>query len=137
MDPYEILKISPHSNISQIKKAYYLLAKVYPPDKTQDSKSYDNFLDLKKAFEQLSNEQKRHQIDCFRLTQDAVVQDEVDIDDLEYSDGIFFIDCRCGGFYEINALDFANSKLSHEVNDKNQTFFAYCDSCSGACEINM
>ena len=71
MDPYDILKISPQSTLSQIKKAYYLLAKVYHPDKnTENEQNYDSFLELKKAFELLSNNQERHIIDCYRLTQD-------------------------------------------------------------------
>ena len=135
MDPYDILKISPQSTLSQIKKAYYLLAKVYHPDKnTENEQNYDSFLELKKAFELLSNNQERHIIDCYRLTQDAVIQDEITFEDLEYENGIFFAECRCGGLYELNALDLTTVKLQ-KMTETSSSFFAYCDSCSGACEI--
>lgn len=134
MDPYEILKISPLSSLSQIKKAYYSLAKIHHPDKTHETDNYDNFLQLKEAFKQLSDDQERHYIDCFRLTRDAVIQDEITIDELEYEDGVFIFDCRCGGIYELDALDYTNARLNIV---ENQSFFAYCESCSGACEITQ
>ena len=62
-DPYRIMGVSKDASANEIKKAYYQLAKEYHPDTNKDPKSKDKFLEVQKAYELLSDEQKRAQYD--------------------------------------------------------------------------
>lgn len=64
-DPYKILGINKDSSQSEIKKAYYKLAKKYHPDINKEEDSQKKFHDLQNAYEILSDEEKRRQYDQF------------------------------------------------------------------------
>ncbi|AET37676.1 Mdj1p Ecym_1450 [Eremothecium cymbalariae DBVPG len=64
-DPYETLGVSRDASTSQIKKAYYKLAKKYHPDINKDEGAEKKFHDLQNAYEILSDESKRSQYDQF------------------------------------------------------------------------
>ncbi|MCH5596948.1 J domain-containing protein [Niabella ginsengisoli] len=56
IDYYQILKISPSADLSEIKTAYRKLAHQYHPDKNADNKSTNAYFELiKEAYETLSN----------------------------------------------------------------------------------
>lgn len=64
-DPYKVLGINKNSSQSDIKKAYYKLAKKYHPDINKEEDSQKKFHDLQNAYEILSDEDKRKQYDQF------------------------------------------------------------------------
>ncbi|AGO10993.1 AaceriAFR507Wp [[Ashbya] aceris (nom. inval.)] len=64
-DPYETLGVPRDSSASQIKKAYYKLAKQFHPDINKDEGAEKKFHDLQNAYEILSDENKRRQYDQF------------------------------------------------------------------------
>lgn len=64
-DPYKILGVSKSSSSSDIKKAYYKLAKQYHPDTNKDKDAREKFVHIQEAYEILSDEQKRNQYDQF------------------------------------------------------------------------
>lgn len=64
-DPYKVLGINKNSSQSDIKKAYYKLAKKYHPDINKEEDSQKRFHDLQNAYEILSDEEKRRQYDQF------------------------------------------------------------------------
>ncbi|KAG2204984.1 hypothetical protein INT47_002608 [Mucor saturninus] len=64
-DPYKVLGVSKSSAQSDIKKAYYKLAKQYHPDSNKDKDAREKFVQIQEAYEILSDEQKRKQYDQF------------------------------------------------------------------------
>lgn len=64
-DPYNVLGINKTASQSDIKKAYYKLAKKYHPDINKEEHSQKKFHDLQNAYEILSDEEKKRQYDQF------------------------------------------------------------------------
>ncbi|KAI9208949.1 uncharacterized protein BJ171DRAFT_487902 [Polychytrium aggregatum] len=64
-DAYEILGTSKTASASDIKKAYYQLAKKYHPDTNKESDAKEKFMEIQEAYEILSDEKKRAQYDQF------------------------------------------------------------------------
>ena len=64
-DPYATLGISKSASASEIKKAYYGLAKKYHPDTNKDDSAKEKFADIQSAYEILSDPKKKEQFDTF------------------------------------------------------------------------
>ncbi|KAI8062311.1 uncharacterized protein B0P05DRAFT_574467 [Gilbertella persicaria] len=64
-DPYEVLGVKKTASASEIKKAYYGLAKKYHPDTNKDKDAREKFVQIQEAYEILSDEDKRKQYDQF------------------------------------------------------------------------
>lgn len=64
-DPYGILGVDKSASQSDIKKAYYGLAKKYHPDTNKDPNAKDKFAEIQSAYEILSDPEKRKQFDQF------------------------------------------------------------------------
>ncbi|CAB4252440.1 similar to Saccharomyces cerevisiae YFL016C MDJ1 Co-chaperone that stimulates the ATPase activity of the HSP70 protein Ssc1p [Maudiozyma barnettii] len=64
-DPYKALGLNSKASQSEIKKAYYKLAKKYHPDINKEQDAEKKFHDLQNAYEILSDETKRKQYDQF------------------------------------------------------------------------
>ncbi len=60
---YVVLGISRNANQDKIKKAYRTVAKKYHPDLTHSQEDKKRFLEIREAYETLSNEIKREQYD--------------------------------------------------------------------------
>jgi DnaJ-class molecular chaperone len=58
---YEILELSPDCSLDDIKNSYRQLCKIYHPDRNPDSK--DKFIEIKKAYDILSDEDLRKEYD--------------------------------------------------------------------------
>ena len=63
VDYYKILNVEKNSDFDEIKKAYKKQIKIYHPDKNKDNNSTDLFLKIQKAFETLSDKDKRKEYD--------------------------------------------------------------------------
>ena len=61
---YEILELSPDCSLEDIKNSYRQLCKIYHPDRNPDNK--DKFIEIKKAYDILSDEDLRKEYDLFR-----------------------------------------------------------------------
>lgn len=61
---YNILNIDPNANISEIKKAYHLLAKKYHPDVSDSIDSQKKMMDINEAYEVLSDSEERQKYDA-------------------------------------------------------------------------
>ena len=134
-DPYSILNLTKNSTPSEIRKAYLYLSKLHHPDKSKSNYEKNTYFEIKQAFEILADENQKYQIDCQNLTADAVIQDEIIINELENSeDGTGFeYQCRCGGYYYLDGIEYVNFSLkSDKISD---SIFIYCDNCSGACQV--
>ena len=59
----EILGIDKKANISEIKKAYFTLAKKYHPDINKSPNAKEKFTEISEAYDTLSNDQKRKAYD--------------------------------------------------------------------------
>ncbi|KJK80378.1 hypothetical protein H634G_04617 [Metarhizium anisopliae BRIP 53293] len=64
-DPYKALGVSKSASASEIKKAYYGLAKKFHPDTNKDPNAKEKFADVQSAYEILSDPKKKEQYDQF------------------------------------------------------------------------
>ncbi|KAJ7306545.1 hypothetical protein JRQ81_009907 [Phrynocephalus forsythii] len=64
-DPYHILGVSRTASQAEIKKAYKKLAREWHPDKNKDPGAEDKFIQISKAYEILSSEEKRLNFDRY------------------------------------------------------------------------
>ena len=62
-DYYVVLGISKGANLNKIKKAYRTVVKKHHPDVTQNQESKKRFLEIREAYDTLSDENKRKQYD--------------------------------------------------------------------------
>lgn len=62
-DYYIVLGVNRGANLNKIKKAYRTVIKKYHPDITQTKESTARFLEVKEAYETLSDEEKRKRYD--------------------------------------------------------------------------
>lgn len=64
-NPYTVLGVGKQASASDIKKAYYSLAKKYHPDTNKDAKAKDQFSDAQSAYELLSDPKKKEAWDQY------------------------------------------------------------------------
>jgi molecular chaperone DnaJ len=64
-DYYEILGVAKGASKSEIKKAYYALAKQYHPDTNKSQDAHKKFTDISQAYEVLSDDEKRKTYDAY------------------------------------------------------------------------
>ncbi|KAF2094058.1 hypothetical protein NA57DRAFT_60706 [Rhizodiscina lignyota] len=64
-DPYKALGISSSASASEIKKAYYGLAKKYHPDTNKDPGAKDKFAEAQSAYEVLNDPKKKEAWDTY------------------------------------------------------------------------
>ncbi|GAW22977.1 hypothetical protein ANO14919_125240 [Xylariales sp. No.14919] len=64
-DPYRALGVGKSASASEIKKAYYGLAKKFHPDTNKDPTAKDKFGEIQSAYEILSDPKKKEQYDQF------------------------------------------------------------------------
>ncbi|XP_029434617.1 dnaJ homolog subfamily C member 16 isoform X2 [Rhinatrema bivittatum] len=64
-DPYRVLGVSRTASQADIKKAYKKLAREWHPDKNKNPGAEDKFIQVSKAYEILSNEEKRSNFDRY------------------------------------------------------------------------
>ena len=62
---YSILGVSHNSTEKDIKKAYRNLARVHHPDKSNVESDKKKFMEINKAYEILSDKEKRHKYDTY------------------------------------------------------------------------
>ncbi|KAH3683997.1 hypothetical protein WICPIJ_005020 [Wickerhamomyces pijperi] len=64
-DPYQTLGVDKSASSSDIKKAYYKLAKKYHPDINKEAEAEKKFHNIQEAYEILSDAEKKQQYDQF------------------------------------------------------------------------
>lgn len=74
-NPYKILNVSSNASIDEISKAYKKLAIKYHPDKNKDNDAHDIFVNIKKAYEILSDPKKKSKYDKYGVCDDNELQE--------------------------------------------------------------
>lgn len=74
-NPYEELGISQDATKDEITKAYKKLALKYHPDKYKEEDGHQKFLNIKKAYNILSDESLRRRYDTFGITEESELQE--------------------------------------------------------------
>lgn len=69
-DFYKILGVSKNASESDIKKAYFNLAKKYHPDVNKASNAKDKFSEISQAYETLGDVEKKRVYDSTGMTGD-------------------------------------------------------------------
>ncbi|GJN87827.1 hypothetical protein Rhopal_000782-T1 [Rhodotorula paludigena] len=64
-NPYAALGVSKDASSSEIKKAYYGLAKKYHPDSSKEKDAKERFVEVQEAYDILSDDKKRADFDRF------------------------------------------------------------------------
>lgn len=67
-DPYKILGIHRRATLPEIRKAYRQLAKEWHPDKNEDPNAETRFVEIKQAYELLSDTERRQAYDLYGIT---------------------------------------------------------------------
>ncbi|KAJ2952479.1 hypothetical protein O0L34_g6797 [Tuta absoluta] len=67
-DPYQILGIHRKATLPEIRKAYRQLAKEWHPDKSEDPNAESRFVEIKQAYELLSDTERRQAYDLYGIT---------------------------------------------------------------------
>ncbi|KAL7021158.1 hypothetical protein ACKWTF_011779 [Chironomus riparius] len=67
-NPYKILGIEKKASLQEIKKAYKQLAKEWHPDKTDAVDAEKKFIEIKSAYELLSDPERRKSFDLYGIT---------------------------------------------------------------------
>ncbi|XP_050670634.1 dnaJ homolog subfamily C member 16 [Leptidea sinapis] len=67
-DPYKILGIHRRASLPEIRKAYKQLAKEWHPDKNEDPNAETHFVEIKQAYELLSDTERRQAYDLYGIT---------------------------------------------------------------------
>ncbi|KAM3961733.1 dnaJ homolog subfamily C member 16 l(3)80Fg [Aphomia sociella] len=67
-DPYKILGIHRRASLSEIRKAYKQLAKEWHPDKNENPNAESRFVEIKQAYELLSDTERRQAYDLHGIT---------------------------------------------------------------------
>ncbi len=62
-EPYSVLGVHRRATAQEIRKAYKSLAKQWHPDKNQDPQAEDKFIEITKAYELLSDPERRRNYD--------------------------------------------------------------------------
>ncbi|KIM67051.1 hypothetical protein SCLCIDRAFT_1210523 [Scleroderma citrinum Foug A] len=64
-NPYQVLGVSKDASPTDIKKAYFSLARKYHPDTNPDKSAQDKFLEIQEAYDLLKDDKKRAAYDQF------------------------------------------------------------------------
>lgn len=67
-DPYKILGVQKHATLQDIRKAYKQLAKEWHPDKSDHPEAETKFVEIKQAYELLSDTERRQAYDLYGIT---------------------------------------------------------------------
>ncbi|XP_013182257.1 PREDICTED: dnaJ homolog subfamily C member 16 [Papilio xuthus] len=67
-NPYEILGVHRRATLPEIRKAYRQLAKEWHPDKNEDPNAESRFVEIKQAYELLSDMERRQAYDLYGIT---------------------------------------------------------------------
>ncbi|ONK60794.1 uncharacterized protein A4U43_C08F22680 [Asparagus officinalis] len=113
---YDVLSIKEDANYDEIRASYKAAILNSHPDKLQTKpeavEHQDNFLDVQKAWEVLSDSKSRANYDkelrasrCeVDVASDEIRLEEMSVEDCDDSKE-FFYECRCGDYFSVTAMD--------------------------------
>ncbi|XP_015605119.1 dnaJ homolog subfamily C member 16 isoform X2 [Cephus cinctus] len=71
-NPYEVLGVSKHATLQDIRKAYKHLVKEWHPDKTDHPAAENKFVEITRAYELLTDPERRRKFDNHGITEEGM-----------------------------------------------------------------
>ncbi|XP_071955805.1 dnaJ homolog subfamily C member 24-like [Antedon mediterranea] len=117
-DLYKIIGSDVSASKEELKKSYRkALLKCYP-DKVEESEreaALNEYLKLEAAWKILGDDDTRRQYDAEsnerHVQQSVAVNEEVEVEDMDFDDDVAYYPCRCGGSYILQELDIKNDVI--------------------------
>ncbi|WP_022934559.1 DnaJ domain-containing protein [Mesomycoplasma moatsii] len=77
---YQLLNLNRNASVAEVKRAYFKQAHLYHPDINKEKDAEKKFIEIKKAYETLSDEEKRKEYDYYldyqKLSENFIIFDE-------------------------------------------------------------
>ncbi|XP_012282592.1 dnaJ homolog subfamily C member 16 [Orussus abietinus] len=77
-NPYEVLGVSRHATLQEIRKAYKNLVKEWHPDKTDHPAAENKFVEITRAYELLTDPERRRKFDNHGITEEGMPRQRKD-----------------------------------------------------------
>ena len=102
VDPYTILGVSRDASYDEVKEAYQREVLKWHPDKCREETSTKRFIEIRGAWDVLSEKSKKSHYDTINSQRSEIVGRN----EFNFVDGVYSKNCRCGDKYEVNFIIF-------------------------------
>jgi len=130
MSLYTLLNCSSQATSRELKKNYQELLLKHHPDKN-DGQESESFIAVNEAWKVLGNQELRAVYDAeqsnsqLESNQDSAIWHTFSLSELACDNGMFGVQCRCGGQYQVEA------ELVEELKQEGEEeVLVDCDTCS-------
>eukprot|EP00127_Corallochytrium_limacisporum_P002765 Clim_evm9s139 gene=Clim_evmTU9s139 len=157
-DYYQILQVPRDAELRVIKQSFHRLARANHPDRNDQlgvtvhtASKEETMAKLNEAWNVLNDDKSRRYYDAILHSQEirrlCPVWDHIKLNAMEFDDAddVYFVECRCGGEYILEANDVRESRENHDrlkakdifANVLAEVIAVQCNTCSLAIDISI